>query len=925
MSSKALGTELQVDRSDIELRKLTALAYMINGSTTENIDVKDYLEFICLNPNPNQILKILTGIGNFNERLATEMRKNGPDDSVVPKPMVTSASNNLVLPWLQTTFNPSFWGSSQKLFGALVDNLGPCKSSQTHSVLLNLKGLQPPKPQDQQAEFEILLSLCQKQDSWQETFCRILYENADGSDDRGNMLVESVCKAAHDAKDYHEMLHIIVQGESLYQHNDNKDTMYPAAVGIITVSELLDSGFLGRIDGLNLEDRSIIALNLAQSLLQLHNGPWLQALWTPDTIIFLYTKGGGDEFSIIHNAFVRCTIPSSPPNLSGKFGHLDKYALLLSFGRLLLELAKGKRLPNETTANGGFSPYMTLKKNFKNEVNTKGLTNDYKAAIEGCLNFHKFVRQETDANEEDRIRTAIFKRIVQPLDNNLRPYKKDSQVTADIERTRARENSPMEVTGLPHPRTLHSPTPGRITGRQVEGLRPCNHDPTARNSSNSYNSCASFLQPPTAEAKEAIWGNCTTIAGQHLLSSCEKTENGDASSSSKSEPGPDEARGGLLGTFDTETPGGQNPESLEWGKTFKKLSWIYSNRFQYTNSDEPVKVAILDTGIDKNHPDFQNPRSKLKIKKGIESISPVKGEEKQIERIKACQNFCDNREDTDVTDIDGHGTHVAGIILQLAPNAELYIARVCRGDESYGRSSPTPKATNKMPKQSADGKRVHPGGVAKAIEWAIRHKVHLVNMSFGYKDWNAEIDKALKKARELDIVVFAAASNFGNHNQVAWPARDRERAICVHSSIDLGTICSTFTPKAYPRTTNFMVVGESVCSHWPVSKGGGFRMMSGTSTATPVATAVAALLLAFTRQNAVDKTKKDKVEDEIGPVRLEELQNMRSLLEHVCEKVGEYYWIHPELLWRGYKSEMQERPGMATEHAWEEIRRALQR
>lgn len=153
--------------------------------------------------------------------------------------------------------------------------------------------------------------------------------------------------------------------------------------------------------------------------------------------------------------------------------------------------------------------------------------------------------------------------------------------------------------------------------------------------------------------------------------------------------------------------------SLEWGKTFKRLSEIYGSRFQHTSSDEPVKVAILDTGIDRNHPDFQHPRSKPK-KGGI--IRPVRGEEEQIKRIKASQNFCDDREDVeDVTDIDGHGTHVAGIILQLAPAAELYIARVCEGDESYGRSSIAPKANvrNEKLKQSVDAKKVHPSRVER--------------------------------------------------------------------------------------------------------------------------------------------------------------------------------------------------------------------
>lgn len=199
-------------------------------------------------------------------------------------------------------------------------------------------------------------------------------------------------------------------------------------------------------------------------------------------------------------------------------------------------------------------------------------------------------------------------------------------------------------------------------------------------------------------------------------------------------------------------------------------------------------------------------------------------------------------------------------------------------------------------------------------------------MSFGYKHWDLKLDQALKKARDHGIVVFAAASNFGNHEQVAWPARDADRAICIHSSIDYGTDSSGFTPKAHPDITNFMVVGEEVCSHWPESKGGGFRTMTGTSTATPVATAIAALLMAFTRQGVFDQEKRREIEDDIGPVRLDDLSNMRALLKHICTETNGYHWISPRLLWSKFVPvQSQNDPGAASKYAWEEIRRALRR
>lgn len=175
-------------------------------------------------------------------------------------------------------------------------------------------------------------------------------------------------------------------------------------------------------------------------------------------------------------------------------------------------------------------------------------------------------------------------------------------------------------------------------------------------------------------------------------------------------------------------------------------------------------------------------------------------------------------------------------------------------------------------------------------------------------------------------MIFAAASNSGNHEQVAWPSRDPERAICVHSSNDFGTRCSEFTPKAHPDIINFMAVGEKVCSHWPVSKGGGFQTMDGTSTATPVVTAIAALLLAFVRQRVGDKEKQN-VEKEIGLVTLQELSSMRALLKHISIEAEGCHWIHPYLLWRLYSNQSAQKddPSAAAKYAWEEIRRALRK
>lgn len=65
---------------------------------------------------------------------------------------------------------------------------------------------------------------------------------------------------------------------------------------------------------------------------------------------------------------------------------------------------------------------------------------------------------------------------------------------------------------------------------------------------------------------------------------------------------------------------------------------------------ERIRVAILDTGIDMNHPDVKSQRKRV-----IEHESFVGGDA--------------------TVDTSGHGTHIAGILLDLTNNVDLYIGK----------------------------------------------------------------------------------------------------------------------------------------------------------------------------------------------------------------------------------------------------------
>jgi subtilisin family serine protease len=78
-----------------------------------------------------------------------------------------------------------------------------------------------------------------------------------------------------------------------------------------------------------------------------------------------------------------------------------------------------------------------------------------------------------------------------------------------------------------------------------------------------------------------------------------------------------------------------------------------------------IRIASIDTGIDKD--------DDIIIQTALECDS-----------IKECCSFTGNGED--VQDSHGHGTHIARLLLDIAPAAELYVAKVSDGQTLYPSS-----------------------------------------------------------------------------------------------------------------------------------------------------------------------------------------------------------------------------------------------
>jgi minor extracellular serine protease Vpr len=135
-----------------------------------------------------------------------------------------------------------------------------------------------------------------------------------------------------------------------------------------------------------------------------------------------------------------------------------------------------------------------------------------------------------------------------------------------------------------------------------------------------------------------------------------------------------------------------------------------------------ITIAIIDTGVDYNHPDLFGFGNDGKVVGGYDFID----------------------KDNSPIDTNGHGTEVAGIISAdgqlkgVAPKSKILAYRV-----------------------SENGEAVSSDLIIKAIELAIKDKADIINISLGVNLTNNKIDQAVNNAIEQGIVVITAAGNHG--------------------------------------------------------------------------------------------------------------------------------------------------------------------
>ena len=124
-------------------------------------------------------------------------------------------------------------------------------------------------------------------------------------------------------------------------------------------------------------------------------------------------------------------------------------------------------------------------------------------------------------------------------------------------------------------------------------------------------------------------------------------------------------------------------QAAKWMNAYGSFCNKLATNSRTQSGNFPVKVAIIDTGIDATNA-FVDSRwlCQGRSKERWVRMSEQDKTAWQTKRMTKCyKDFLDSPSDLP-SDEDGHGTHISGLILRYAPNAHLYVARVARTQSS---------------------------------------------------------------------------------------------------------------------------------------------------------------------------------------------------------------------------------------------------
>jgi thermitase len=247
--------------------------------------------------------------------------------------------------------------------------------------------------------------------------------------------------------------------------------------------------------------------------------------------------------------------------------------------------------------------------------------------------------------------------------------------------------------------------------------------------------------------------------------------------------------------------------------------------WEITRGSRNVKIAVIDTGIDYNHPDLVGNMwvntAEANGRAGVDDdrngfIDDVRG-----------WDFAND--DADPMDGHSHGTHCAGTIGAIH-------------DNGVGVAGVMSEVTLVPVKFLTDGGSGSTADAVEAIDYATKVGVDIMSNSWGGGGFSQALKDSIQRASAAGIIFTAAAGNDSANNDTSphYPSNyevPNVISVAAHTAQDDLASFSCYGR----RTVHIAAPGHRILS---TVKNGGYAVYSGTSMATPHVSGVLGLLLA---------------------------------------------------------------------------------
>jgi len=276
-----------------------------------------------------------------------------------------------------------------------------------------------------------------------------------------------------------------------------------------------------------------------------------------------------------------------------------------------------------------------------------------------------------------------------------------------------------------------------------------------------------------------------------------------------------------LRRLDEAVAGPPARSGLGWGQRAMRLPEVPP-----TYRGAGARIAIVDSGVTGDHPDLKG-----QVNAGIDLIEPA----------AAAWSV----------DVDGHGSHCAGVIAGaeggglagFAPDAEIHSCRIFPGG--------------------------HFSDLIEALDYCVEHQIDVVNLSVGARGGSLLVSQKIAQAREAGVACVAAAGSTGDavHFPACLPTvltvaalgqagafpPDSHHATQIAGPLDARGLFSARFSCSGPEV-DVCAPGVAIVSCVP---GGHYAAWDGASAAAPHVTGLAALAIAHRAEFAGPLARRD--------------------------------------------------------------------